>query len=308
MITKPFQTLMMGFSAIALAGTAAIAATPATAGTLANPVVSGSDYLTYGSDSTNTFLVPNTPGNVQTALTGDSSNPTGNVELFASSEQPGANFNQVTSLSGTLGGKGITLSNLTLSDWLSPVGSSTFGQVWFNAALNSNGLGGLSSTLKGLAFTAFQNYGGFQRFSDPNISYVNQDSSGLVRIGLAGHFNATSLITASIDGFLNDSSVPNAAKLLANNLKSQLSGRTIQASEVVKVAYNGGPSQLLYSFNATQSGLVERGDQLSHTGNYEVTFQGDVPPQDVPEPSLLLGLVGLGGAFLLKRQGGQGAA
>lgn len=308
MVTKPFQTLMMGFSAIALAGTAAIAATPATAGTLANPVVTGSDYLTYGSDGTNTFLVPNTPANVQSALTGDSSSPTGNVELFASSEQPGASFNQVTSLSGTLGGKAITLSNLTLSDWLSPVDGTTFGQKWFNAALTSNGLGGLSSTLKGLAFNVFQNYGGFQRFSDPNISYVNQGSDGVVRIGLAGHFNATSLITASIDGFLNDSSVPNFAKALASDLKSQLSGRTIQASEVVKVAYNGGPSQLLYSFNATQSGLVEKGDGVSHTGNYEVSFQGEVPPQDVPEPSLLLGLVGLGGTFLLKRKGGQGAA
>ena len=76
-----------------------------------------------------------------------------------------------------------------------------------------------------------------------------------------------------------------------------------QASEVVKVTYNG-KTNLLYSFSATESGLSNNrlgADGKSHSGNYEVTIQG-VPPAAVPEPSVMLGLSGVAGVFATQRK------
>ncbi len=84
------------------------------------------------------------------------------------------------------------------------------------------------------------------------------------------------------------------------SLKTQLSSKVIQASEVVKTTYEG-KTDYGYSFFATQSGLVERGDKLSHTGNYVISLQGIEPiKQKVPEPSIVLGLIGIAG--LAKRK------
>jgi len=112
-------------------------------------------------------------------------------------------------------------------------------------------------------FSTFLLAGGLQRFSDPNISYVNQDNqTGLIKIGLAGHLNAAPLL--GLPG-------------------------TIQASELVKVNYNGQASQYLYSYKATNSGLTSKDGTNSHTGNYEVSLQGELPPKPVPEPAMAIG-------------------
>lgn len=249
--------------------------------------------------------------------------PGGNVELFANSEQPSplsppanATFDQsffafnkflyyttTTVLTGQLGTKNITLSSLTGIDWfeeaavntakaaintaftignpaarlaalnaaITPLYGSNFASQWFNAALTNYGV-----APNQFLFNAFLLAGGFQRFSDPNISYVNQDPNGLVRIGLAGHYDAATLL-----GF-----TPNP-------------NRPIQASEIVKVSYDNQNPVLLYSFRASLSGLFARDDRNSHTGNYEVTLQGD----PVPEPATILGTLGaLGAGYMLKRK------
>ncbi len=117
---KTIQTLMIG-TAMAV-GVSAIAATPAQAGSLTNATIGGSnssDYLVYDADGTNTFLVDNTQANVQKVLDGNASNPTGNIELAASSEQLGFDFSKNTTLTGQIGGRDITLSSLTSADWFS---------------------------------------------------------------------------------------------------------------------------------------------------------------------------------------------
>jgi hypothetical protein len=210
-------------------------------------------------------------------------------------------YSAVKTLDGQLNGKNISLSSLTAVDWLgassvtnlrtvlgsaAPTGQksaaiaslynpSNLATSWFNTTLSQYGI-----TPDVTKFSTFLLAGGLQRFSDPNISYVNQnDQTGLIQIGLAGHFDAGPLLG--------------------------LSG-TIQASELVKVNYNGQDSKYLYSYSATKSGLVSQDGTNSHTGNYEVTLQGELPPkptpESVPEPSVALGLLGLGGMLMARRK------
>lgn len=306
-MVKPLQQFLLGASVCI---GAAIFSTPAFAGSLTNATVTGTaSYLTYDADAKNTFLVPNDPSNLTKILSGSATSPTGNVELFSNSEQLSNTtfqaYTGVSTLSGKIGGLDISLSSLTATDWGSTVGGKTLRQTWFESAMQASGLDKqLSSQNSAAVFNIFSRYGGFQRFSDPNVAYVNQDATGLIRIGLAGHLNATPMIVQSLTTFLADSTANStsdkAAKTLVKNvLIPALSNVTVQASELIKYSYNG-TSGYLYSFSGTNSGLVEKGDGVSHNANYEVTING-VPPQDVPEPSLLLGLMGVGGALLSKR-------
>jgi hypothetical protein len=272
-------------------GMSAIATTPALAGSITDPSVSGSDYYLYEAIGGETFR--NGSADLSSILEGSAGSPGGNLELFASSEQAGANFMQPTSLSGTIGGKDITISSLTLSDWAMDVGGGmTFAQQWFGKALDANGISLVHpfyGDLTGAAFNMFVGNGGLQRFSDPNISYVNQDdSTGEINIGLAGHHNAADLI----------------ADVLPSQLQSFLPD-SIQASEVVKVTYNGA-SKLLYSFDASLSGLVAADDGFSHNGNYEVSMAGVPPTESVPEPSAMLGMMVVGGLFAASKRKSNG--
>jgi hypothetical protein len=283
-----FQKLVIGTS-MAI-GMSAIATVPAQAGTLTGASIGGtaaSDYLVYDSNTINTFTVEKNSTNVQKALSGNAASPTGNIELAASSEKAGFNFTKNTTLTGAIGGKTLTLSSLTSDDWFgvgkttTTYGVSNLANTWFSQVLSSNNitntlLGTLGYTQQTL-FNKFLVSGGFQRFSDPNISYVNQDdASGLISIGLAGHYNAAPLLG------------------LPSNLFK------LQASELVKYTYDG-KTDYLYSFKATQSGLVEKTDGISHSGNYEVTIKG-VAPKAVPEPSVIIGLLGVAGVFATQRK------
>ncbi len=287
---KKINRLIVGASIVA--SMSAIA--PAQAAAIQNATITGNaPYLTYDADATTTFLVPNSANNVQKVLGGDSSSPTGNVELFSNSETLSnsqfASYGASTSLAGTIGGKAITLSSLTFADWNTNLGSGkTLAQQWFGDLLAAYNLTSLvTPTIANSILGLFTQAGGLQRFSDPNISYVNQDADGWIRIGMAGHLDARSFLT------------PNQQALLQTLNPKNL---PIQASELVKVSYNNGPAQYLYSFKATNSGLVNREDRASHNGNYEVKLQGDKPSQSVPEPSAVIGLVSLGGLLAAKRK------
>ncbi|WP_193194406.1 NF038130 family PEP-CTERM protein [Nostoc sp. MG11] len=305
-----FEKFVIGAS-IAI-GVSALATVPAQAGTLTGATIGGtaaSDYLVYDSNATNTFVIPNSQANVQKVLDGSSGNPTGNVELRASSEQVGFDFSKNTTLIGQIGGKSITLSSLTATDWFSTgsglstsYGAQNFANTWFNQFYNAAGLTANESAIKlalslpsltpssfirQQAFSAFFGIGGFQRSSDPNISYVNQnDTTGDIQIGLAGHYNLKDYYAPLLGTF-------------GNFLKDGF-----QASEVVKVTYND-KTDFLYSFSATASGLTNSAglgaDGKSHSGNYEVTIKG-MPPTAVPEPSVILGLLGVAGVFATQRK------
>ncbi|AFY45341.1 NF038130 family PEP-CTERM protein [Nostoc sp. PCC 7107] len=318
-----FQTLVIGASMAV--GVSAIASNPAQAGSLTNAIITGNDYIKYSATNTNTIADAN--ADLATILTGDSSSPTGNVELFASSEKSPLSptsaattytalksfldYTQVTTLSGEINGKQISLSSLTASDWFGGATSSVSTSIssalgisnslarlaalntaisglynpsnlatqWFSSTLSTYGM-----TANQTLFNQFLLAGGFQRFSDPNISYVNQnDTTGEIKIGLAGHYDAAALLGLT----------PNPQK-------------PIQVSELVKVSYNGGPDQIRYSYEATASGLVSNDGTKSHNGNYEVSLQGiPVPipaPTSVPEPSVVLGMLGVAGIVATQRK------
>ena len=294
------QTLLKYLSAgaLSLVSLGALSSAPAIAASIIVTSTDGTaptDYLVYDANGTNTFEVAKTLANIQNVLGGDAASPTGNVELRARTEKPEFDptkpefdptaFTKNTTLSGAIGGKSITLSSLTASDWATANyndSGKTFGKYWFDQALTNNGLSAVVGTPTADAiFGSFVSNGGFQRFSDPNISYVNQnDTTGLISIGLAGHYDATSLLFA----------------VVPSNLQPLLAGKTIQASELVKYTYDG-QSGYLFSFSATQTGLVELKDKVSHSGNYEVTLR----PVPVPAAFVGIAIAGAIGAAKLKR-------
>jgi hypothetical protein len=302
------KKLLIGASVVA----GAMAASPALAGSIKDASLGGtapSDVLLYCANGGFTEVCNSSLSDI---LDGDSNSPGGNVELAASSEKSGFDFSKYTSLTGKLDGRDITISSLTQDDWGGGFAEKWFGDFWSGNSLNSK----FNDTEKSLAFNIFMNDGGLQRFSDPNISYVNRDgATGKVSIGLAGHYQASTLLTQSIDKQIAALNVTIAtktglqkqlaiqAKSLATGVKSKLEGTNIFASEIVKVTYEG-QTQLLYSFNATQSGLTAKDDGLSHTGNYEVSVMGTADPQkEVPEPTTMVGgLMALSGMFAAKRK------
>ncbi len=286
------RVMKLCLGASILAGISGIATTPAVAGSITGATVIGDDYLKIASDGTNTFIDQN--ASLSDILMGDASDPGGNVELFATSETLSnsqfENYTDVTSLKGQIGGQDITFSSLTYDDWFTPVNGTTLGQQWFNDALTANGLRSFVGNLGNVLYGQFVANGGLQRFSDPNISYVNQDdATGLITIGLAGHFDAKDML-AEI--------VPQQWAFLLPP--------SVQASEIVKVNYNG-ITDYLYGFEATDSGLVSANDNNvythSHSGNYQVAMLGNLPkpsssePEPVPESSTVLGLIVVGGLF-----------
>ncbi|MEW5861587.1 MAG: NF038130 family PEP-CTERM protein [Cyanobacteriota bacterium] len=278
-------------SASVLASFSAIASAPAFAGTLTGATITGTDIIKYDSKDGYTYNNPN--ADLATILSGDSSNPTGNVELFASSESntykslTAFNKAPVTSLSGMIGGKNITFSSLTGLDWFTTdtgsytttYGASNLANKWFSEFVSK----AAPTANANFLYNVFLSNGGFQKSSDANISYVNQDdATGKISFGLAGHSDLNTLYSFVPKGF--------------------------QASEVVKVTYEG-KTEYKYNFFATNSGLYEKGEfdktgkKSSHSGNYELTIDG-VPPttESVPEPSAMLGLLGVGGFFAAKRK------
>jgi hypothetical protein len=290
-------------------GMSAIALAPAHANGIKNVSIGGTaatDYLLYDANATETFVNPN--ATLQSILSGDKNSPTGNIELAASSEKVGFDFSKATTLNGTIGGRSIAISSMTASDWNMAYKGTTFGESWVNQALTSNGFGMLTSTTVATSlfgnslFNIFKDNGGFERFSDPNISYVNQNTGGDVSIGLAGHYNANSLFMKSIDQYMgSNKSLTANQKSKLTTLQAQLKVTTIQASEVFKYQYNG-LTDYGYSFKATESGLTERGDKVSHTGNYEIVIKGPEAIKHVPEPGVLLSLAGISGVAALKRR------
>jgi hypothetical protein len=300
------KNLLLSVSVI---GVSAIATSSAFAAAITGAKMGGSainDYYVYDANSTSTFLVVNpTSSDVQRVLGGNASSPTGNIELRASSEKTGFDFTKNTSVNGVLNGENISISSLTSDDWFGAGNSTTIygannlANTWFNAAFNNYGISNtlLSSvgTSRGQLFNAFLLGKGFQRFSDPNISYINQnDVTGEISIGLAGHYDATNLL------------LPMLTSSQQNALKAALGTTKLQASELVKVLYNG-QSQYLYNFSATSSGLVNNvgtgADGISHSGNYELKMAGVLPPlAKVPESSPIIGLIVVGGLLVVKRQ------
>ncbi|MGA9382975.1 MAG: NF038130 family PEP-CTERM protein, partial [Phormidium sp.] len=220
-------------------GMSAIATAPSFAYTITG---SGDAWLydnNYNSCGPNSTCLTNDTSRLNAILGGNSSAPGGNVELFATSETVSlANFQTSgrTSIEGTVAGKSLTLSSLTYSDWFSTgsgvttlYGANNLANKWFNAFYKAAGLEDtLGLSARGIAYNAYlgDNVKGFQRSSDPNISYITTSGSDLL-IGLAGHYNAKEYYAPMLGAF---------GSLIKNGF---------QVSEVVKVNY-GGVEDFLY--------------------------------------------------------------
>jgi hypothetical protein len=276
-MAKFTKSLFLAASAL---GLASLFAGSAQAGSITGATPGSSDYKLYCADATNTYDCTGSDSDADSVLAGDATSPGGNVELRAASD---TTFGPAVTLAGTLNGEAITFSSLTKSDW------DVFGKKWLTQLmLKYTTISGITETSN--SYYALLTDANKARFSDPNISYVNQDdATGEVSIGLAGHFNAASLLPSTFSMFLR------------NEYKG-VNAKPIQISEIVKYTYDG-VTDYLWSFEATNSGLVEAGDEFSHSGNYEVAFQGKVPPtESVPEPASILGLMAVGSLIASRKR------
>lgn len=262
------KKLVIGASIVV--GMSALAATPGVAGPMTVVGIEGTaptDYAIWHPKGTDLATVTKNLANLKIALTGNKSKPTGNVELCYDCDNgklKPSDYNKkttVTTLKGRFGTKTIQLSSLTRADWLgqsfnTSYSAPTLAKKWFDAGLKAYGLSQLIGTSRAASiYGSFVKSEALQRLSDPNIAYVSQDkSTSPITIGLAGHYNARPVLEPFLD------KVPDDLKPFLPDL--------IQASEVVKVTYNG-KTQYLYSFTATKSGF---NNPISATGIYEAKF------------------------------------
>jgi len=288
-----------------------------------NPVsvsgIAGIDYYVW--QQVGVSLIRNEAVPLSPILQGNLASPGGNVELFANSELPGPGFETYrdlsnpgifaafliqprTTVAGTLNGAPISIRSLNGEDWFTPFGggaptpaygANNLANKWLSDFF---GFYNLNTILAGAGFTPtdianarlglfaqFLTNNGFPRLSDPNISYVNQAAPGAgIEIGLAGGDNfLTPAIQALLAGPLGR---PDLVSIVPPNM---------QASELVRVEFNGLPPQYLYSFTSVPSGL----STTDGTESYNTTFQ--VTAAAVPEPASL-GVLALGGLALLARR------
>lgn len=231
---------------------------------------------------------PNYNGDLTDILDGTATAATGNVELNDLTDKQALPNFLASDTKGTLtanfdDGTDITFSSLTAKDWFgdsldTSYGANNFANEWFNKALASNGgqVQNIVNQVFGgntmMAFNTFLARNGFQRLSDPNIAYVNK-TGGTVTFGLAGHKDAGQVFNDPL-------------------LQQLFTG--VFASEVVKVAYKGETSYK-YSFDKPIDSGVVNEDGFSHNGTFEFKISDE--ETKVPEPSVVLGLIAVGGLF-----------
>jgi hypothetical protein len=211
----------------------AVLAMAASAGASAAPIgmqVTGisNTFAVYNADATGVGLLSlgvSDLANAQAALNdgnGDATKPGGNVELGKYGAKP------VAVMTGTVGGKNITLSGLDSDDWTGNNNALAYRYVGGAAASINQPL---TQQQLDFAVNSFLTVPVGTPVSDPNISYVYIDGH-TVNIGLAGFFDASQALGQLFPGLV----FPKGA----------------QVSEVVEVTL-GNAHEYLFGFSATNS-------------------------------------------------------
>jgi hypothetical protein len=281
------DTLMKGtikkflLGATVVAGMSGIASAPAHAALLApqNITFNTTNYQTYTGGNSGSFI-PNNSAAAINALTDN--DPTSNVELWYTTENPTANVG----FNATLGGFDVSVSSVTGADW------ANFGNQWLTDLLTHYGV-----NLPQPAYNAVLNdliaIGGLPRANDPNVGAFTYDTnSGKFDLTLVGHYDLRERIATYLSG--NPVSPWNALiQQAAASIPFPL-----QASEIAKVSIAGN-TYYAYSFNATNSGIATTDGTESYTGLYH---WDPIVKKSVPEPSAVLGLMAVGGLFIATRK------
>ncbi len=259
---KSIATLFIPIALFAPIGAQAFG--PASSTNISDISISGGSYTVYEQTTPPTptalgllTLAPSDIANVKSVLMNSPSIP-GNVQLGTPLPTPTITTMTVNFTNGTVA----SLSNLLLSDWTD--NSDALVHSYITAAGNSVGKTLTTSQLDA-ATTYFLTHEGvpgsginvWQLASNPSIATIKL-VNGQIIVGQDGLLNPGNYLT---------------------HLLGVTAPTNAQASEVVKVTYNGN-SQYQYSFSATPTGYA------TADGSYNGRYQ-------VPEPTTLL-MLGLG--------------
>ena len=269
---------------------------------------STTNFRTYSGGSSGTFSTGSAADAINALTDAD---VTSNVELGADGN--GLNADNI-GFTGTLGGHTVSVSGVTSADW------QNFGKAWLDGFLTAyNGKGGLTFDGTNVTVTSILGStkdtetdllnsliaaGGLPSSGDPNIGSLTFDNTtNQLQLNLVGFYNLAkpyldptkaahySTGNSVLDTFLNtEVSIFNKSSV------------PLQASEIAKVTVDGQTSYA-YSFHADSSGITASDDHTSYSGIYNWNYT--IPSSSTkatPEPSALLGLIGVAGIFASKRK------
>ena len=272
------KKFLVGASVVA--GVSAMACTPAHAALLVpqNITFNTTNYRTYTGGSNGSFI-PNNSTAAISALTDN--DPTSNVELWYTTENPTANVG----FNATLGGYNVSVTSVTGADW------ANFGNQWLTDLLTHYGITLPQPVYNGV-LQHLITIGGLPRANDPDVGAFTYDTdSGKFDLTLVGHYD----LHQSIANYL--SSEPSS---LWKTFIKQYTALPfpLQASEIAKVTIDGD-THYAYSFSATNSGIALPDPLHSFDGLYH---WDPIVKKSVPEPSAVLGLMAVGGLFVATRK------
>ena len=286
------KRLLIGASMVA--SMSAIAASPAHA---VNFTFNNSNEInTYTGGSNGIFIGKDTTAATNALTDGDASS---NVELWYSSETPTANVG----FTATEGNYTATVTSVTAADW------NNFGSQWLNDLLNAytpfqSVWNSFSNTTKSLVMNFLPALG----MGDPNIGGFQFGQNGGVQLQLVGHLDLKTKLLNQIYTLLKLPSaiLPQAQRNDLTKLQNALNAYQgqIAASEIAKVV-TGSKTYYAYSFSGVASGITASDDGKSYNAIFNWStpdYVAKVPPKSVPEPSVMLGLLGIVGVFVTQRQ------
>ncbi|MCC5629962.1 NF038130 family PEP-CTERM protein [Nostoc sphaeroides CHAB 2801] len=291
-----FQKLLIGAS-MAI-GVSALATAPAHA--LSFEFNNTKEINTYTGGSSATFIKGDAQGGTDAAIKALTDNdPTSNVELWSSDENPTSNVGFTT----TVDGKSVTVSSITKDDW------KIFGSQWLDGFLQAHSTRGItvngdkvtvgSTTISKAGLLSSLLSTGLPSSGDPNIGTFAYDAStSQLTLDIIGHKDLKPRLDIKLQNrYATGNSVWDGMLTGA-----ALQMTSIQASEIAKVTVGTGndvQTYFAYSFDAIATGITASDDKESYSGKY--TWSQKLPTA-VPEPSVMLGLLGVAGVFASQRK------